>query len=104
VLIKPNQAGTVTEARAALDAGKRAGFATIVSARSGETEDVSIAHLAVGWNAGQIKVGSFARGERTAKWNELLRIEEALGSGARYAGAAALLPRSVASPTHDDPR
>ena len=62
VLIKPNQAGTVTEARARLDAGKRAGFATIVSARSGETEDVSIAHLAVGWNAGQIKVGSFARG------------------------------------------
>jgi enolase len=104
VLIKPNQAGTVTEARAALAAGKRAGFATIVSARSGETEDVSITHLAVGWNAGQIKVGSFARGERTAKWNELLRIEEALGSDARYAGAAALLPRRAASPAHDDPR
>jgi enolase len=90
VLIKPNQAGTLTEACAALDAGKRAGFATIVSARSGETEDVSIAHLAVGWNAGQLKVGSFARGERMAKWNELLRIEESLGASARYAGRAAL--------------
>jgi enolase 1/2/3 len=88
VLIKPNQAGTVTEARAALEAGKRAGFGTIVSARSGETEDTSIAHLAVGWNAGQLKVGSFARSERTAKWNEVLRIEEE--SGARYSGAAAL--------------
>ena len=64
VLIKVNQAGTLTEAKAALDAGKRAGFGTIVSARSGETEDVAIAHLAVGWNAGQLKVGSFAR-ERT---------------------------------------
>ncbi len=90
VLIKVNQAGTLTEAKAALDAGKRAGFGTIVSARSGETEDVAIAHLAVGWNSGQLKVGSFARGERTAKWNEVLRIEEALGSAARYAGAAAL--------------
>ncbi|MEO8675025.1 MAG: phosphopyruvate hydratase [Casimicrobiaceae bacterium] len=90
VLIKPNQAGTLTEARAALDAGKSAGFATIVSARSGETEDVSIAHLAVGWNAGQLKVGSFARGERMAKWNEVLRIEEALGPKARYAGRTAL--------------
>ena len=63
VLIKPNQAGTVTETRAALDAGKRAGWGTIVSARSGETEDVTIAHLAVGWDAGQLKVGSFARSE-----------------------------------------
>ena len=89
-LIKPNQAGTLSEARAALDAAARAGMATIVSARSGETEDVSIAHLAVGWNAGQLKVGSIARGERTAKWNEVLRIEEALGVNARYAGRAAL--------------
>ena len=80
VLIKVNQAGTLTEARAALDAGKRVGFGTIVSARSGETEDVAIAHLAVGWNAGQLKVGSFARSERMAKWNEVLRIEEALGN------------------------
>ena len=90
VLVKPNQAGTVSEARAALEAGRAAGFGTIVSARSGETEDVSVAHLAVGWNAGQLKVGSFARGERMAKWNEVLRIEEALGGTARYAGASAL--------------
>ena len=83
VLVKVNQAGTVTEAKAALDAGRRAGFGTIVSARSGETEDVTIAHLAVGWNAGQLKVGSFARSERMAKWNEVLRIADA--SGARYA-------------------
>ena len=88
VLLKPNQAGTVSETLAALQAARRAGFGTIVSARSGETEDVAIVHLAVGWNAGQLKVGSFARGERTAKWNEGLRIEEA--SGAPYAGATAL--------------
>ena len=88
VLLKPNQAGTLSETLAARDAAIKAGFGTIVSARSGETEDVAIAHLAVGWNAGQIKVGSFARGERTAKWNELLRIEET--SGARYAGATSL--------------
>ncbi len=90
VLIKPNQAGTISETRAALDAAKACGFSTIVSARSGESEDVMIAHLAVGWNAGQLKVGSFARSERMAKWNELLRIEEALGSAAQYAGVAAL--------------
>ena len=85
-LIKPNQAGTVTETKAALDAAKKAGWATVVSARSGETEDVTIAHLAVGWNSGQLKVGSFARSERMAKWNEVLRIEEALGDRARLAG------------------
>lgn len=88
VLLKPNQAGTLTETRDALDAARAAGMATIVSARSGETEDTSIAHLAAGWNAGQIKVGSIARGERTAKWNELLRIEEA--SAAPFPGRAAL--------------
>lgn len=93
VLVKVNQAGTLTEAKAALDAGKAAGFGTIVSARSGETEDVSIAHLAVGWNAGQLKVGAFARSERLAKWNEVLRIEDALGSDARFAGVAALPPK-----------
>ena len=92
-LIKPNQAGTLTEARAALDAAKRASMATVVSARSGESEDVSIAHLAVGWNAGQIKVGSFARGERMAKWNELLRIEESSTGIARYSDASPLLRR-----------
>lgn len=90
VLIKLNQAGTVSETKAALDAGKEAGFGTIVSARSGETEDLTIAHLAVGWDAGQFKVGSFSRSERMAKWNECLRIEEVMGSNARFAGAAAL--------------
>ena len=90
LLVKPNQAGTVTETRAALDAARAAGFGTIVSARSGETEDVTIVHLAVGWGAGQLKVGSFARSERMAKWNEGLRIEEALGHDAAFAGRAAL--------------
>lgn len=90
VLVKVNQAGTVTEAKAACEVGRRAGFGTIVSARSGETEDVAIAHLAIGWHAGQLKVGSFARSERMAKWNEVLRIEEALGSKARFAGLDAM--------------
>lgn len=87
VLVKVNQAGTVTEAKVALDAGKTAGFGTIVSARSGETEDVTIAHLAVGWNAGQLKVGSFARSEHMTKWNEVLRIEEK--APGRFAGLSA---------------
>jgi enolase len=90
VLIKPNQAGTISETRQALQAAKSLGYATVVSARSGESEDVMIAHLAVGWNAGQLKVGSFARSERMAKWNELLRIDDALGGRARFAGRAAL--------------
>ena len=90
VLVKPNQAGTVTEALAALRRGAAAGIATIVSARSGETEDTTIVHLAVGWNAGQIKVGSITRGERTAKWNELLRLEESLAGQATFAGWDAL--------------
>lgn len=90
VLIKPNQAGTVTETHAALQAGKAAGMGTIVSARSGETEDVTIAHLSVGWDAGQLKVGSFSRSERMAKWNEVLRIEEELGGKAVFAGWTAL--------------
>lgn len=90
VLIKPNQAGTITETYEALEVGKRAGFGTIVSARSGETEDVTIAHLAVGWDAGQLKVGSFSRSERMAKWNEVLRIEESLHGEAEFAGWSAL--------------
>lgn len=90
VLIKPNQAGTVTETHAALLAGKKAEFGTIVSARSGESEDVTIVHLSTGWNAGQLKVGSFSRSERMAKWNEALRIEETMGDRARFAGRAAL--------------
>ena len=90
VLIKPNQAGTVSEARAALMAAREAGWGAIVSARSGESEDVTIVHLAVGWGVRQLKVGSFARSERMAKWNEGLRVEEALGPRARFAGAAPL--------------
>ncbi len=85
-LIKVNQAGTVTEAKAACAEARRVSFGAIVSARSGETEDVAIVHLAIGWSAGQLKVGSFARSERMAKWNEALRIEEKLGSAARFAG------------------
>ena len=90
VLLKPNQRGTLTETRQCRDAARELGFAAIVSARSGETEDTTIVHLAVGWQVGQLKVGSFARSERMAKWNEALRIEEALGARARFAGAAAL--------------
>src|SRR5437762_4878743 len=90
VLVKPNQAGTITETKAALEAARAAGWGAIVSARSGETEDVTIVHLAVGWGAGQLKVGAFSRSERMAKWNEALRIEEALGSRASFAGWAPL--------------
>ncbi len=78
-LIKPNQAGTLSEAHAALEAARAAGWEAIVSARSGESEDVTIVHLAVGWGVKQLKVGSFARSERMAKWNEGLRIADALG-------------------------
>lgn len=88
VLIKPNQAGTITETFAALNAAKAAGYATIVSARSGETEDVAIVHLATGWNAGQLKVGSFARSERMAKWNEGIRLEDTTPHPAGYAWQA----------------
>jgi len=88
-LIKVNQVGTVTEAKAALDAAVALGWGAIVSARSGESEDVTIAHLATGWNAGQLKVGSFTRSERMAKWNEMLRIEEAMGGDAVFAGFSA---------------
>ena len=87
VLIKPNQAGTITETLAAVGAARAAGFGAILSARSGETEDVTIVHLAVGWGVKQLKVGSFARSERMAKWNEGLRIEEALGANGGFAGA-----------------
>jgi enolase len=90
VLIKPNQAGTISETRAALLAARELGYRTIVSARSGETEDVAIVHLATGWNAGQLKVGSFARSERMAKWNEGIRLETRPGAPAGFAGAAAL--------------
>ena len=89
-LIKPNQAGTLTESKAALEAARAAGWESIVSARSGETEDLTIVHLAVGWGVKQLKVGSFARSERMAKWNEGLRIAEQLG-----AGGGALPPRAA---------
>lgn len=82
VLLKPNQVGTVTETLACWSAAREAGYRGIVSARSGESEDVSIVHLAVGWGVPQLKVGSFSRSERMAKWNEALRIEEALGGKA----------------------
>ncbi|HYX64797.1 MAG TPA: enolase C-terminal domain-like protein [Burkholderiales bacterium] len=82
VLLKPNQVGTVSETLACWNAAREAGYRAIVSARSGESEDVSIVHLAVGWGVGQLKVGSFARSERMAKWNEGLRIEESLGAKA----------------------
>jgi enolase len=90
VLLKPNQRGTLSETLAAWEAAKAAGMGGIVSARSGETEDVTIVHLAVGWGTGQLKVGSFARSERMAKWNEGLRIEDALGTHARFAGRSVL--------------
>ncbi len=80
VLLKPNQVGTLTETLSCWDAAREAGYRAIVSARSGETEDVSIVHLAVGWGVPQLKVGSFARSERMAKWNEGIRIEESLGA------------------------
>ncbi|MBN8848408.1 MULTISPECIES: phosphopyruvate hydratase [unclassified Sphingomonas] len=88
-LIKVNQVGTVTEAHDALEAARAQGWGMIVSARSGETEDVTIAHLSTGWDAGQLKVGSFTRSERMAKWNEMLRIEEEMGADAVFAGASA---------------
>jgi enolase 1/2/3 len=90
VLIKPNQTGTLTSARAVLRIAHEAGYATVLSARSGETEDSWLADLAVGWRSGQIKVGSTTRSERTAKWNRLLRIEAELGDRSGYAGASAL--------------
>jgi enolase len=83
LLVKPNQAGTLTETRAAFEASRAAGWGAIVSARSGETEDATIVHLAVGWGAPQLKVGSFARSERMVKWNEGLRIAEQLDDRAR---------------------
>lgn len=90
VLIKPNQAGTITESKATLDRAQEAGWGTVISARSGESEDVTITHLAVGWNAGQLKVGSFARSERMAKWNEALRIERGGAATGGFAGLGAL--------------
>jgi len=86
VLVKVNQVGTLTETMQAIELSKRAGYGTVISHRSGETEDTFIADLAVAVNAGQIKTGSLARSERTAKYNELLRIEEELGNAASFPG------------------
>ncbi len=91
-LIKPNQAGTLSETKAALDAARAAGWESIVSARSGETEDTTIVHLAVGWGAKQLKVGSFTRSERMAKWNEGLRVAEALGQDGGILASRAAFP------------
>lgn len=86
ILIKINQIGTLTQTFDAMELAKKNGYTCVVSHRSGETEDVSIAHIAVAFNTGQIKTGSLARSDRVAKYNELLRIEEELGESAKYAG------------------
>ena len=86
ILIKINQIGTLTETFAAIEMAKRAGYTAVISHRSGETEDATIADIAVGTNAGQIKTGSLSRSDRMAKYNQLLRIEEDLGEVAVYPG------------------
>jgi enolase len=93
ILIKPNQIGTLSETLDVIEQASAAGYGAMMSHRSGETEDTTIADLAVASGVGQIKSGAPTRGERTAKYNRLLRIEEELGEGARYAGPAALRRR-----------
>lgn len=90
VLVKPNQVGTITETIEAVAAARALAWAPVISARSGETEDTTITHLATGWDAGQLKVGSIARSERLAKWNEAIRIEDSARGDVGYSGAAAL--------------
>jgi enolase len=90
ILVKVNQIGTLTETLEAVEVAHKAAYRAVMSHRSGETEDATIADLAVATNCGQIKTGSLSRSDRTAKYNQLLRIEEELGAAARYAGAAAL--------------
>jgi len=97
LLVKLNQIGTVTETLDAIEMARRAGYGTIISHRSGETEDSTIADLAVGTSAGQIKTGSASRSDRVAKYNQLLRIEEELGSQAKYAGRAAIRQLAIRS-------
>jgi enolase len=89
ILIKVNQIGTLTETLEAVRMATQSGYSSVISHRSGETEDTTIADLAVAWGVGQIKTGSLARSDRVAKYNQLLRIEELIGEGARYAGTAA---------------
>jgi enolase len=93
ILIKLNQIGTLTETIEAIELARRSGYTTIVSHRSGETEDITIADLAVALNTGQIKTGSLSRTDRTAKYNELLRIEDELGGSAQYGGKQFPYPR-----------
>jgi enolase len=88
ILIKVNQIGTLTETLQTIEMAKRAGYRSVISHRSGETEDSTIADLAVATNAGQIKTGSASRSDRMAKYNQLLRIEEELGDAAEFAGKA----------------
>ena len=90
ILVKVNQIGTLTEALAAVETAHKAGYTAVMSHRSGETEDSTIADLAVATNCGQIKTGSVARSDRTAKYNQLLRIEQELGPQAKYLGRAAI--------------
>jgi enolase len=90
LLVKLNQIGTVTRTLEAVELARQAGYGCVISHRSGETEDTIIADLAVATRAGQIKTGSASRSDRTAKYNQLLRIEAALGGSARFAGRAAL--------------
>ena len=90
ILVKVNQIGTLTETLEAVEMAHRAGYTAVMSHRSGETEDSTIADLAVATNCGQIKTGSLSRSDRLAKYNQLLRIEEALGPAARYAGPSVL--------------
>jgi enolase len=87
-----NQIGTLTETLDAIELARSAGYAAVMSHRSGETEDTTIADLAVATGAGQIKTGSASRSDRVAKYNQLLRIEESLGASAKFAGRAALRP------------
>ena len=93
VLIKVNQIGSLTETLDTVELASRPAYTSVMSHRSGETEDVSIADLAVATNCGQIKTGAPARSDRVAKYNQLLRIEDALGEAASYRGRAALAPR-----------
>ena len=95
ILIKPNQIGTLSETLDAINMAHQAGYSTVISHRSGETEDTFIADLAVGTNAGQIKTGSMSRSERIAKYNRLIRIEETLGLGAKYLGLRAFKGQKI---------
>jgi enolase len=90
ILIKINQIGSITETLDAIEMAKRASYTSVISHRSGETEDATIADIAVGTNVGQIKTGSTSRSDRIAKYNQLLRIEEELGEAAQYAGKSVI--------------